>query len=302
MAGALVSYLQTRLNNSLYDRDSAGMPCDAVTGVDGKFEIVVPAGPGHLLVRAATPDYLHVTTTNPELGVSSLPNWLMYPDALAHIDLKPGQTSDEVRMRLRRGVTVSGRLIGPDGEPVARAIALGRSYAPYRGNGSPFTLGWGKVPEMKFRDGRFEIPGCNPDKAYTFYFLDRERQLGATVELGGKSAGNGPVTVKLQQCGVARERYTDPDGKPIAGHRRLQLLILIITPGTDTPQPGKTMADLQFQENLIATRSRQLHTDADGRVTVVSLIPGATYRFRGHEFMAEAGKAIDLPDVIVPRP
>ncbi len=301
VARALVSYLQTRRNNTLYDRDFGGVPCDAVTGADGKFEIVVPAGPGHLLVRAATPDYLHVTTTNPELGRSLLPNWLIYPDALLHIDLKPGQSPDEVAMRLRRGVTVSARVIGPDGKAVARAMALGRSYAPYRANGSPFTLGWGNVPQLKFRDGRLDIPGCDPDKPYTFYLLDRDQQLGATVELTGKSARNGPVTVQLQKCGIARVRYVDKEGKPIAGHRPDQL-ILIITPGTDTPQADKTMADFQYQENLVTQRSRQLRTDADGRVTVVCLIPGATYRFHGQEFTCEAGKTIDLPDVIVRRP
>jgi hypothetical protein len=192
-------------------------------------------------------------------------------------------------------------LIGPDGASIARAIALGKSYAPYPATGVPFTLGWGNVPQMKFRDGRFEIPGCDPDKPYTFYFLDREHGLGAMVELSGKSARNGPVTVELQKCGVARVRYTDPEGKPIAGHRAEQV-ILIITPGTDSPQPGKTMADMQYQENLVTQRLRESRTDADGRVTVVSLIPGATYRFRGQNFTALAGKTIDLPDVTVRRP
>jgi hypothetical protein len=35
---------------------------------------------------------------------------------------------------------------------------------------------------------------------------------------------------------------------------------------------------------------------------MVSLIPGATCRFRGHDLNAEAGKTIDVPDVTIPRP
>ena len=67
------------------------------------------------------------------------------------------------------------------------------------------------------------------------------------------------------------------------------------------------MADKEFHANLDPERLRTqrlrgLRTDADGRVTIESLIPGATYRFLGHDFTAEAGKTIDLPDVIVPRP
>ena len=35
----------------------------------------------------------------------------------------------------------------------------------------------------------------------------------------------------------------------------------------------------------------------EGRVTYVSLIPGATYRLRKHDFKAVAGKTIELPDL-----
>jgi len=57
-----------------------------------------------------------------------------------------------------------------------------------------------------------------------------------------------------------------------------------------------------YQVNLDPQRLRGLRTDADGRVIMVSLIPGARYRFRGHDFTAEAGKTIDLPDVTISRP
>ncbi len=302
VAGALVSYALTRRTDRLY-RGFQSWLCEAVTDHAGHFQIVVPAGPGHLLVRAATPDYLHLTTNNLELGVGLLPNWLMYPDALAHIDLKPDEPSHEVTVRLRRGVTILGRVIGPDGHPVAKAIAFGRTYAPYNGRGPTFTSFNGNAPEINVRDGRFEISGCDPEKPSTFHFFDREHQLGATVELGGKSAQKGPVLVQLEKCGAARVRYTDTEGKPIAGHQPQRgQLILIITPGTDSPVRDKTMADMQYQVNLDPGRLQKLRTGADGRVTMVSLIPGAAYRFRGHDFTAEAGKTVDLPDVTIPRP
>ena len=51
-AGALVQYAQTTKNNPLLQR--GGLPhSEAVSDSAGKFQIVVPAGPGHLLVRAA---------------------------------------------------------------------------------------------------------------------------------------------------------------------------------------------------------------------------------------------------------
>jgi RNA polymerase sigma factor (sigma-70 family) len=303
VVGAFVTYLQTRRNNKLYDRGVAGAPGEAVTARDGTFQIVVPAGPGHLLVRAATPDYLHLSTNNIELGISGLPNWLFYPDALARVDLEPDETQHEVTMRLKRGVTVAGRVIGPDGRPLPTAIALGRTYVPYRRNEGPFTFESfrGSAPQIKVRDGQFEIPGCDPEKPYTFYFLDRQHQLGATVELSGRSAGNGPLAIQLQKCGAATVRYKDHQGKPIAGYRG-DPLMLIITPGADRPQIDQIMADMQFQVNLDTERLRSLRTGADGRMTFVSLIPDATYRLRGHDFTAEAGKTIDLPDITLPRP
>ena len=75
---------------------------------------------------------------------------------------------------------------------------------------------------MKVRDGRFEIPGCDPEKPPTFHFFDREHELGAMVELSGKTAAHGPVTVQLQPCGAVKVRFTDPQGKPIAGRPRRQ--------------------------------------------------------------------------------
>lgn len=305
VASALVSYAMTRRIDRLY-RDFQSWLCEAVTGHEGHFELVVPAGPGRLLVRAAAPDYLHVTTNELELGTGLLPSRLMYPDALAHIDPKPDETSHEVTMRLRRGVTAVGRVVGPDGQPVAKAIAFGRTYVPYR-TGAPFVSFNGSAPEIKVRDGQFEIPGCDPQKPYTFHFFDREHQLGATMELTGKSNQNGPVVVQLQKCGAARVRYKDSQGKPVAGYqpaasRQLQdQLALIITPGTDTFVRDKTMADIEYQVNLDTQRMRGLRTGADGRVIMESLIPGATYRFHGRDFTAEAGKTVDLPDVIVSR-
>ena len=101
--------------------------------------------------------------------------------------------------------------------------------------------------------------------------------------------------IQLQKCGAATVRYKDPQGKPIVGNFPGHLG-QIITPGTNSPGVDETMADLQSQWNL-DPRLSELRTDAGGRVTFVSLIPGARYEFDGYKFTAEADKTIDLPDV-----
>ena len=100
VASALVAYFQTMRNNPVFRRDQ-GQRREAVTGPDGKFQIVVPAGPGHLLVRAASSDYVHLVAKSLDLGLNASSH--MYPDALAPIDLKASAAPYELNLRLRAG-------------------------------------------------------------------------------------------------------------------------------------------------------------------------------------------------------
>jgi hypothetical protein len=234
--------------------------------------------------------------------VPSLPIFPLYPDAIAHLDLKPSEKTREVAMRLSRGVTLQGRVIGPDGMPIAKAFAIGRSFVP-RLNAFPLDAFRGSAPEIPVRDGRFAIPGCDPEKPYTFFFLDVEHQFGTAVELTGKAEGPGPVTVQLQKCGAATFQWKDREGKPVAKQDAGPLLMLIMTPGADKPTRDKVMANYVYQANLDWKRlGRNVQSDAEGRASFVSLIPGATYRIHGREFIAEAGKTLNLGDIVMERP
>jgi hypothetical protein len=327
VAGARVAYFQTSRDNPLYQGETVVPP--TVSKVDGTFNIVVPVGPGHLLVHGPTPDYLHLTTSHGELGMGTGPNRPLYPDALAGLDLKPEAATHDVTLRLRRAVTVAARVTGPDGEPVAQAIVLGRSYAPHDGDRVPSSPSHGGVESLlaemnrairdinesspfhggakslAVRHGRVDIPGLDPEKSTTFYVLDRKNQLGATVELSGKSAAGGPVPIRLVPCGSAVVRYKDELGKPVAGHEP-DSLVLVVTPGAE----DQANAAIEFLANLDPQRNRGSETGADGRVTFVTLIPGARYQLRrmnsddtlkNHAITAEAGKTVELPDVVVTR-
>ena len=134
-----------------------------------------------------------------------------------------------------------------------------------------------------------------------YHFLDRKHQLGATAEISGKSTAADPVTVRLQKCGSARVRLKDAEGKPLVNYPADEhpYMILLITPGADWGSSKGTNADQEYQVNLAPEDNWNLHTGPDGRVTLVNLIPGASYRYRGVEFTAEAGKTIELPDITV---
>jgi RNA polymerase sigma factor (sigma-70 family) len=306
VAGAWVIYFQQVRDNP---RRLLLPKIEAVSGPDGTFTMVVPHGPGHLLVQGPSADYLHVTTSFGEMGASHRPSFRMYPDAHAILDIKDGEATHPLELRLRRGVTVTGRVIAPDGRPVAKAFVFGRSYAPYRERGLPMVSFNGVAPRLAVEDGRFEIPGCDPDKPSTFYILDIKDQLGGTVELSGQSGTTGPVTVRLQPTASARIRMTGADGRPLAGRdagEGLDNLMLVITPGPDFGELNKnkdlTSGDFVSQDDLDRFSDRGLRSGADGRATLSSLIPGAPYRFRGRDFRPESGQTIDLGDVAVQKP
>jgi hypothetical protein len=308
VAGALVVYSQRRRDNPFYrPQDSVPTPRPKA-GPDGSFSLAVPPGPGHLLVLGPTPDFVHVETTDGDLDEGAPGYHRSYPDALVALDLKPGAGPHEVKPTLRRGVTIRGRVVGPDGKPVARATLVCRSYQP--------TAYYYRQDFLPVRDGAFELPGCDPDKPSTVYVIDTEHNTGATAELSAGEAARGPVTVRLAPCGSVSFRVVDPSGKPFAGHGqfhgRVYLAVeLVVTPGQSAflYKESGTVADTVFVENFDSKRYYAIKADADGRLTLPFLIPGATHRVtaRGpggpdvREFRAESGKTHELPAFTLPR-
>ena len=135
--------------------------------------------------------------------------------------------------------------------------------------------------QLKVRDGRFELHGLDPAGATRIHLLDAEHEWGATVDISGKQAGE-EVTIRLQPCGRARARFVGPDGKPIAKHH--PVIEFVATPGPGRygqmePAAAGPMAEAGFIANIDRKHYwNDPRTDAEGRITLVALIPGALYR------------------------
>jgi len=273
---------------------------------DGSFQIVVLPGPGHLLVSGPGLDYIHEEIGSSVLYADKPGGYRVYPDGHIKLDLAPKAEPKEVSITLRRGVTVEGRLLDPDGKPVARAqmvCRLLRTALP-------------SSPNVEIRDGIFALHGCDPEKDYPVLFLDAEHDWGAAVTLSGKQAGRERVTNRLSPCGRATVRFVDGDGKPLKDRLlRDVLLQVVVTPGPtydEALRKGTLAADEAFAENLISRKERVAtkgrKADGEGRFTYAGLIPGATYRLSvlgkqgvvlKKEFRAEAGKTTDLGDIML---
>jgi hypothetical protein len=187
------------------------------------------------------------------------------------------------------------------------------------------------------RGGKFEVPGCDPEKTYQLMFLEYPRlppmlmmaeslhtfgqlwlaelvngkdRRGASVKVLAKKVAGEPLVVRLAPCGSAKLRFTDADGKPKKDF--IPWLQLVVTPGSPL---WKSIEDKTLAAEVVTLAGPygdqppgQPKTDAKGYVTYHGLIPGATYRLRIHgaglrngvlkDFKVEAGKTAELEIVL----
>jgi RNA polymerase sigma factor (sigma-70 family) len=314
VAGAAITFWPQRADNPHFREDvNLGLWGGVSSGPDGSFRMAVLPGPGHLIAQAATPDFLQrkvhydsysgrITDAPDPAGKGMPPSggpWFV--NGLAALDLKPKAEPAEVKVTFRRGVTVTGRLAGPDGKPAAEVRMVCRLPVA--------SLGYGQLYPAVVRDGRFELPGCDPGKTYPVYFLDIANRRGAVVHVSGQQAGKAPVRVSLAPCGTAVVRFVDAGGNSLPhfplGFRAVQL---VVRPGA---AEGKKVGGPEEVETVSLDamdprhHAAQMTTDAQGRITLPALIPGATYRIavggRTREFTVGAGKTVALPDFPVGR-
>jgi RNA polymerase sigma factor (sigma-70 family) len=292
----------------------------------GEFRLVVPPGPFHLLINGPGPHYCFKKIAAGDLGIQQPDDLVLsmsagrrkgkkhyyYPDEWLSLNFKAGASPGPLKIKLRRAPLVRGRVVEPGGKPAAGAkVWLGQE--PFAELADGFL-----ARKYTLKDSRFELAVRNPDAPLCVAFLDADKRMGTIRAFTARQAGKAPVTVRLAACGSASARFVDGKGKPLAGHRPLLWLSL---PG----QPYSSAAELEslggkqgrfwwFNFDTIWAGNADPRrygagpkTDAQGRITLPDLIPGATYRiarFDGTDtcFKAEAGKTIKLGDVTIQNP
>jgi hypothetical protein len=267
---------------------------NVLTGADGTFQMAVAAGRGHLLVKGPNNDYIAVEITAGELEGRKRSGKPFHPDAVVALDARIGAEAVEVTAKLRRGVTLRGRVVGPGGKPMAEGVLC--CWNQLR----PDVAEWYGAA-VAVRDGRFELRGCDPERTYPVYFLDAKNKLGASATLSAKGAGEEAPTVRLEPCGSASARFVNGEGKPKARYR--PFFDLVARTGEKDVDPVR---DFVTHTDPLHYGSVGPTADAEGRCTFPALIPGATYQILGNnlskEFTVKSGETRDLGDIVVPAP
>jgi RNA polymerase sigma factor (sigma-70 family) len=294
------------------DEVLSGWQATVASQDDGTFQIAVAAGKGHLLVFGPTGDYVLG-----EIGSNKLfydrPGGVRYHGhAIIPYEVKAGDPPHEVGAELHPGVTIKGRVEGPDGQTITDGFILTTLRI------EPFNPFWRGDFHVPIRDGRFELHGLDPNGSTSIHVLDPEHEWGASVDISGKQAGE-DVTIRLQSCGQAKARFVGPDRKAVAKHQTH--FEIVVTPGPSSISREKPeQAVLAADAALVANVDRKHYwnmplTDAEGRITFPSLIPGASYRIidfstvgddRGiqvrKDFVVKPGETLDLGEIVIAKP
>jgi hypothetical protein len=282
-----------------------GISSRAITDSRGSFELAVAPNTGHVVVRAANDDFVLSEMTADELFLTGIPGGQrFYAHRFVSCDPQPGASVPDLRIALRRGVTLRGRIVGPDGEVVEDVWIMSLTVL------APWPSAWrawqGEI-HAEAVHGRFELHGLDPDAETPVCFFHPRRKLGTCLYLSGKSAAGGPLTVRLEPCGTAAARLLDGQGHPISNYCDQGIIWMNMTPRQSLPPQGAGATPLVGSGDSLFTIDpinypKVPQTDVQGRITFPALIPGATYKIADEtkvrvKFAVKPGETRDLGDI-----
>jgi protocatechuate 3,4-dioxygenase beta subunit len=281
---------------------------NAASGSDGSFQLAALPCPGTLIVLGPSDDYV-LREIDSEMVYRGKPGGQpVFAHAFVPCDVKTGSKSLDVNIVLRPSMTVTGRVVGPNGQPIQDAWMISRvCLFPQASALNPAWLQWRGQYPGSVMGGRFAIHGLDSDAEVPVYFLDPLHKLGATVDFSGKSAAGGPVIVRLQPCGTAKARLVDANGKPIAGYRGSRLISMVVTPGPyrfrDQGADSALIDPINYANGPVS--------DALGRIAFPALVTGSPYHLsayggtgtqRDEDFTVKPGETLDLGDILIEKP
>jgi Carboxypeptidase regulatory-like domain len=242
------------------------------TRPDGSYRLVVSPGRGELYTYEAPAGCAPRDVSEEDLR---------HGPYTQKIDVKAGETLTGKDFHFLRGLVVHGRVLDPEGRPVAGAVFYG--VAPQAPSGA---------------DGTFTLRGLSPEQKSQFLVVHTGRGLGVGLTVV-PPPGTNPVAldVRLQPARPATGRVTDPDGRPVA-HASVSLL-----------------TNLRLREGAGGFSFRPVpvygpvRTDAAGNFRLPALAVGGSYTVAASgygyasvqaHFRVEEGKEPEVPALVLP--
>jgi RNA polymerase sigma factor (sigma-70 family) len=304
IAGAVGYYVPDRDNPQVGGEVLHGCDAHAVSGPDGILRLAVPPGCGRLCVQAPDGKFLAL----PYRVQGEAAGRVSYAHGIVDLDLPTATSASageaKADVPLREGVSITGKLIGPDGRSVAAAVLVSASHV--------HPLNPATARPVQCVGGEFVLPGCEVGRTYRVLFLDAERRLGAVADLTAGSRET-PAVVRLQPCGEATVRFANPDGRPLANLTVTPFVLLEPEVASDDSAALARRADearpheMAWADPLAYRHCLGPHTEADGRITLTGLVPGARYGLTHWDgvrsscvagpFTTRPGETLRLPDV-----
>jgi hypothetical protein len=240
------------------------------TAADGSFTLGVPPGRGHVTVKARETEFVHQET-----GASQL-TWgkgghRYFAHAIQPVKPAAGKDDPPVTIRLRRGVTIRGRVVDALGAPVDAARLYAIHFLPVgtevKGQHS-----------VAVRDGRFELPGCDPGKKVKVWVFDPDHGQGAVAELTADPQSD--PEIRLAPAVSAKFRLLDHLGLPL--DRADVNLMLVLREGADVNETFETgeSAEITIPAQYVTKFDYWSARPRQGSFTLPLLIPGAAYAVR----------------------
>jgi RNA polymerase sigma factor (sigma-70 family) len=243
------------------------------------FSLVVPPGKSLICLRAEDDRYVNAHTaesngnkmfmlkTNPP---GCRPSWF---HAIIPVDLKDDAENVEINAQLDPGVGVSGKIEGPDGQPLPGVMLLGLDKTIDLDEPLP--------------TAEFEARGIDPRRGRVLIFEHAAKKLGKAITVKGDHPES-PIVVRLQAPGSLSGRVVDETGRPRAG---LNLNL------DQAYRQSHVPYGWSFGRSLAG--SREATTDPDGRFRFEGLIDGLEYdvriRDQSHKFLGVVAEDASAP-------
>jgi RNA polymerase sigma factor (sigma-70 family) len=279
---AEVEYFVFQDNPHLKNAPNAALRQRDHTDADGSFQFIGLPGRSLVAARASGDHYAVGVGAEKYKDRDPLGHLQQVPGCLAiayHtlVEVEPAKDADGIHCEvvLDPGRTLHGIILGPDGKPLAGALACGvKSYAYTYWEGEP--LKTAEFAAFGFKDGR----------PRNLLVLHQEKKLAGSLLLHGDEKE--PLSIRLEPWATIAGRLLTPDGLP------------------DTDGELRFLMGSRFDDVTVGSHpTRGFRPDKEGRFRIDGLVPGLKYnlgivkkgRIVGYVFQDATFKSAETRDL-----